>query len=208
MLSRSLTIVADQAYTLAVLGTAQAPRLATLSDDLTPPAVNDARVRVLPASSQAPAVSITAKDGPTIADNAVLGQASGYASVPAGTWSLQTRVGIGAVVNSSIDVASGSVYTLLVLDGTNGHPRLDLITDAAGTSAAPKGGAATGGGGTATRFVGRAPSHGVGGSTVGLAAIAALLGLGLLAVGLAGPVRRMGLLERAGLVGRRRLTRP
>ncbi len=153
MLSRALSIEANKAYTLAVLGSATQPRLVTLSDDLTPPSANNARVRVLTAATQAPQVSVMAQDGPTIAENAVLGQASAYTAVPAGTWNLQTTAKGGPQVDSSIKVASGSVYTLLVLNGDAGQPRLDLISDAAGATAAPHGGAQTGGGGTATDLV-------------------------------------------------------
>jgi hypothetical protein len=158
MLSRSLTIAGGKAYTLAVLGTSKAPRLATLSDDLTPPVAGKARVRVLPAASQAPQVTIKAEGGPTIVDNAVLGQASAYAAVPAGTWHLTADTSTGMQVTDSIKVASGSVYTLVLLDGTSGKPSLSLITDAAGTTSAPKGGAATGEGGTATDIVNAGPN--------------------------------------------------
>jgi hypothetical protein len=158
MLSRSLTLSTNDAYTLAVLGTDSAPRLAVLTDDLTPPAAHSARVRLLSASSQVSTVSVMAQNGPTIAENAVLGQASAYASVPAGVWHLAVSAPQVATFTSPVKVASGNVYTLLVLNGKNGSPQLKLVTDAAGASAAPKGGAQTGGGGTATQFVGPAPS--------------------------------------------------
>ncbi|GAA3597666.1 hypothetical protein GCM10022223_11050 [Kineosporia mesophila] len=173
MLSRSLTVAGDQAYTLAVLGTSKAPRLATLSDDLTPPAAGQARVRVLPAASQAPQATIKAQGGPTIVDNAVLGQASAYASVPAGTWRLTAGTSTGMQVDDTIKVAGGSVYTLVLLDGTSGTPRLSLITDAAGTTTAPKGGAATGEGGTAPGLAGGGPQVGAG-LAVGLGALLVL----------------------------------
>ncbi len=183
MLSRSLTIAGGKAYTLAVLGTSKAPRLATLSDDLTPPAAGKASVRVLPAASQAPQVTIKAEGGPTIVDNAVLGQASAYAAVPAGTWHLTADTSTGMQVQNSIKVASGSVYTLVLLDGTSGKPSLSLITDAAGTTSAPKGGAATGEGGTATDIV-NAGSNG----TSLVVMVSALLGV--LLVGSAVVARR------------------
>ena len=184
MLSRSLTIAGGKAYTLAVLGTSKAPRLATLSDDLTPPAAGQARVRVLPAASQAPQVTIKAQGGPTIVDKAVLGQASAYAAVPAGTWHLTADTSTSKQVDDSIKVASGSVYTLVLLDGASGAPRLSLITDAAGTTSAPKGGAATGEGGTASDIV----NTGTNNSAAVLAVISALLGV--LLVGSAVVARR------------------
>ena len=49
-----------------------------------------------------------------------------------------------------VSLAAGSVHTIVVLDGASGAKlKIDNLTDAAGSSAAPKGGAATGMGGTA-----------------------------------------------------------
>lgn len=158
MLSRSFTVKAGQAMTLAVLGTKQAPRLAALTDDLTPPAAGTASVRVLPAASATPEVTVKAVGGPTITSNAVLGEATRYAAVPAGTWNLHLTADNGRTAAQTVRVASGSVYTLVVLDGSAGTVRLQGIVDAAGAMAAPKGGAATGGGGMADHIDGYATS--------------------------------------------------
>jgi hypothetical protein len=49
-----------------------------------------------------------------------------------------------------VKLTAGSVHTLVVLDGSSGL-RIDNLTDAAGSTDSPKGGAATGFGGTAPR---------------------------------------------------------
>jgi hypothetical protein len=47
-----------------------------------------------------------------------------------------------------VTLTAGSVHTLVVLDGTSGL-KIDNLTDAAGSTDSPRGGAATGFGGTA-----------------------------------------------------------
>ncbi|NIZ92776.1 DUF4397 domain-containing protein [Kineococcus rubinsiae] len=148
VLSSTFTADAGKAYTLAGLGSLQAPRLATLQDDLTPPAAGQVRVRVLPAASAAPAVTVTARNGPVIADGAAFGQPTAYASVPAGQWVLETAAAGLPAATATVDLAAGGVYTLVVVDA-DGALGVRAVTDAAGAAAMPVGGAQTGGGGTA-----------------------------------------------------------
>lgn len=149
LLSRSFRVSANDARTIAVLGTSASPRLALLSDDLTPPESGTARVRVLSAAEAADPVTVTAVDGPTIAQDAVLGQATDYATVPAGSWTLQLRAAATQTSLHDVPVTSGSVYTVVVLDAGARSVELDVVTDAAGARTAPQGGAETGLGGTA-----------------------------------------------------------
>jgi hypothetical protein len=58
VLSSTLTAKAGAAYTLAGLGSLTSPRLATLQDDLTPPAAGTVNVRLLPAASTAAQVTV------------------------------------------------------------------------------------------------------------------------------------------------------
>jgi hypothetical protein len=154
MLQRAFTVVAGKATTLAVVGTAQDPRLAVLDDDLTLPAANAARVRVLPAASRTPTLSVVAQNGPTLTTGAVLGQATPYASVPSGRWTLDLASAGGPAAQQTVDLASGSVYTAIVLDSSAGDGvTIVVVTDAAGAMTAPQGAAQTGGGGTAAQRV-------------------------------------------------------
>lgn len=152
MLQRAFTVVAGKATTLAVLGTVDAPRLVALDDDLTPPAANTARVRVLPAASHAQTVSVDAMNGPTITSGAVLGQATSYATVPAGSWTLNLTYNSGLTAQQTVSLASGSVYTAVILDSGADSVQIKLITDAAGAVATPAGAAATGEGGMASKI--------------------------------------------------------
>lgn len=145
LLSRSLEVVDGEARTIAVVGTSTDPRLALLTDDLTLPAAGTARVRLLSASEQAGSATVRAVDGPVIAAGAVLGQASPYRTVPAGTWTLELEGEDPGTRLERVSVASGSVYTVVVLDAPAGGTELRVVTDAAGAVVAPRGGAKTGG---------------------------------------------------------------
>jgi Domain of unknown function (DUF4397) len=153
LLQRAFSVVSGKATTLAVVGTASDPRFVVLDDDLTPPASNTARVRVLPAASHATNLSVSAEGGPTLTSGAVLGQATDYSSVPAGGWTLQLTSTTGPSATQRVDLASGSVYTAVVLDNAD-TVKIKVITDAAGAQTTPVGAAATGGGAMAAELSG------------------------------------------------------
>ena len=159
LLQRAFTVVAGKATTLVAVGTADSPRLVALDDDLTLPAASSARVRILPAASHTQTVSIVAQNGPTLATGAILGQATDYASVPAGSWTLDLASGGGPTAQQTVDLKSGSVYTAIVLDSAPGAVTIKVITDAAGATTAPQGAAQTGGGGMAAQLAARDESH-------------------------------------------------
>jgi Domain of unknown function (DUF4397) len=145
LLQRAFSVASGKAYTLAVVGTAADPRFAVLDDDLTPPASDTARVRVLPAASHATNLSVSADGGPNLTTGAVLGQATNYASVPAGGWTLKLTSTAGPSASQRVDLSSGSVYTAVVLDSAD-SVTIKVITDAAGAQTMPVGAAQTGGG--------------------------------------------------------------
>lgn len=178
LLTTGLEARAGAASTVAGLGTTDSPRLAVLSDDLTPPSPGTARVRLLPAAQSSPTVDVTAVDGPVVARGAAFGRPTGYAEVPAGPWTLDA-VGEGTRGTTEVQMEAGTVYTLLVLDGDDGL-RLQGVVDAAGTTTTPVGGAATGTG---------AVEPAAAGTTSGPALVGAGAAL-LLAVGAAGVVVR------------------
>ncbi|PRY15975.1 DUF4397 domain-containing protein [Kineococcus rhizosphaerae] len=180
VLSSTFSATSGAAYTLAGLGSLQSPRLATLQDDLTPPAPGTVSVRLLPAASSAAAVTVQAANGPVLAQDAVFGQPTRYASVPAGKWTLQASAEGLAAASTDVDLTAGGIYTLAVVD-RDGGLGVQVVTDAAGAATMPVGGAQTGGGGTASGGVGSTswvPGREV---AAGLAAFLVVGGLGLLA---------------------------
>lgn len=200
VLSTTFSVGPSSATTLAAIGTTDAPRLATLTDDLTPPPAGQARVRVLPSAAGAPTVDVTARGGPVIAEGAVFGQASAYADVPAGPWTLDLSGG-GQTSTGTVDLKAGGVYTVAISDADGGGLQVLPVTDALGTAqagaapggsaapgdapgaaapgdAAPVGGVQTGAGGTATR----AATAGLDGSLLVLAGVV-LVGAAALSLG-------------------------
>ena len=177
ILTGTLDAEADRAYTLAGIGSKDSPRIETLGDDLEPPEQGSAKVRLLPAASNAPSVDVVAQDGPTVADAAEFATPTGYATVPDGPWTLQVSASDEAaqeLTTTEVDLAGGAVYTLLLLDEGSAGVRLEPLVDAVGMDVAPREGVQTGGGGTAP---GRLPP----GLTLGLGS--ALLGALALALG-------------------------
>ncbi len=147
-LSQLITVKEDQPLTLAVLGTNANLTAKVVSDDLTPPADGQARVRVLQASTVAETVEIQTSMGMTIAAGTKSGEVTGYATVQDGPWDLQLFAD-AQKSQASIDLASGSVNTLLVLDNSSGGLTVKAISDSGSVTDTPVGGTNTG----------AAPSH-------------------------------------------------
>jgi hypothetical protein len=146
-LSASLDVAAGGAYTVAGLGPESGLRLQVLTDQLTTPP-GEVLVRIVQASLQQNKVSVTWNGTTTVSDLA-FGGVSSYEAVSPATATLHVA-GESETANSTITLAAGTVHTLVVLDGSKGLV-IDNLLDAAGSSTAPAGGAATGFGGTAPR---------------------------------------------------------
>jgi hypothetical protein len=145
VLSTSVEIAAGHAYTVAGMGPESGLRLAVLDDQLTTPA-GQSVVRVIQASLKDPMVNVTLA-GAALASNLKFGTVSSYQTVSPGDETVKVTAG-GGDVSQSVSLAAGTVHTLVVLDGTDGLEVVNL-EDAAGNSAVPSGGVATGFGGTA-----------------------------------------------------------
>lgn len=182
VVSASIDVAAGQPLTVAAYGTNDALKTAVYSDDLTNPADGSARVRVIQASTVASSVDIATTTGLQVAEGATTGAATGYATVPAGPWTLDLSG--DASGQADIALGSGTVNSLLVLDTADGGTTLKTVVDAAapGTAPAADQGIDTGGGWLATGAADDAT-----GATGPLALTAAT---GLLAVGAVLVVRR------------------
>ncbi len=145
VLSTSVTITADHAYTVAGVGPESGLRLQVLDDALTTPP-GKALVRVIQASLKQQTVKVTA-DGATIVPKATFASVSSYQAVSPGTWTI-AAIGSSDTATQRITLAAGTVHTLVVLDGSDGLEIVNL-EDAAGAGQPPLGGAGTGFGGTA-----------------------------------------------------------
>jgi Domain of unknown function (DUF4397) len=146
--STSFMVSAGSNYTVASIGSASSRRLKVLSDQMAAAAGSKALVRVIQASVKQPQVTVSV--GPDVlARQLAFGSASSYHSVQPGS-PIVTFSAPGGHAAMPVTLAAGSVHTLVVLDGTSGLT-IDNLTDAAGSTDSPRGGAATGFGGMAPR---------------------------------------------------------
>lgn len=145
VLSTSVTIKADHAYTVAGMGPESGLRLQVLDDELTTP-TGKFLVRVIQASLKQQTVKVTC-GGQTIVPKSTFASVSSYQAIPAGTWTMAAVSG-GGTASQRITWAAGTVHTLVVLDGASGLEMVSL-EDAAGAGKPPVGSVTTGFGGTA-----------------------------------------------------------
>src|SRR6478735_6703401 len=124
--STSFMVSAGSNYTVASIGSASSRRLKVLNDEMAAAAGSKALARELG-----------------------FGSASSYQSVQPGSPTV-TFSAQGGHAAMAVKLKAGSVHTLVVLDGSSGL-RIDSLTDAAGSTDRPKGGAATGFGGMAPK---------------------------------------------------------
>lgn len=174
-IEQSLTVAPGEPVTVAAYGRNADLRTAVYEDDLTSPADGESRIRVVQASTVADSVDVTTSTGTVVTEDATTGAATGYATVPAGTWTLE--LGGDASGSAQVDLAGGTVSTLLVLDTADRAQTVAVVLDAAAPGATPADGVDTGGGWGAG-----AGADATGPSPVALPA-ALTAGTGLLAAG-------------------------
>ena len=148
VISTQVNVVAGRAYTVVGLGAQPTLTLQVLDDELTTP-TGKAAVRVIAASLQNPTVSVVADTDP-IAPNLHFPDITAYQPIDPGPCPLHVSTATGTQT-TQLNFAADSTYTLAILDNAAGAPKVLDLTDAAGTSALPKGGVNTGFGGTAQR---------------------------------------------------------
>jgi hypothetical protein len=147
VVSTNFMVSAGSAYTVASIGSSAARRALVLTDQMAAPE-GKALVRVIQASVKQP--QVTVDDGQAVlAQQLTFGSATSYMAVQPGAQTVQF-IASGEKASMSVTLASGSVHTIVVLDGSSGL-KVDILTDAAGSQVSPAGGAATGLGGTAPR---------------------------------------------------------
>ncbi len=147
VLSTLVSVAAGHAYTVAGMGPFKALRLQVLADRLTTPP-GRALVRIIQASLLDKQVSVRI-GAATIESKLEFGTATSYVALHPGTLTVHVAGG-AAHASSRVAFLAGSIHTLVVLDDP-GHLTIQVLEDAAGSTAAPVGAADTGFGGTAAR---------------------------------------------------------
>lgn len=185
VLSTSVMVKADHAYTVAGMGPESGLRLQVMDDSLTTP-TGKSLVRVIQASLKNQVVKFHCSCGGDIAPKASFASVSAYAPIPPGTWTMTAIVAGNTKASLPVTLVAGTVHTEVVLDGAAGLEIVNL-EDAAGAGRPPVGGVTTGFGGTA--------GHGPGSPAPWLA----LIGAGLLVTLTGGlRLRRKGLRRQPG----------
>jgi Domain of unknown function (DUF4397) len=147
VISQSVDIQDNHAYTVAGMGPAKGLRLAVLKDRLVTPK-GKVLVRIIQASLREHQVTIRAGHS-VVARDVRFGKYTGYKVVKPGDWKV-TATGPTDRTSSTISLQAGTIHTIVVLDDP-GHLFLDDLVDAAGSKILPGGAPATGYGGTAPR---------------------------------------------------------
>ena len=143
-LSTRVEVLPAGAWTVVITGRFADLDLHVLADDLSSPPPDSARVRVLAAAGGAETIDVSMTDGPALTTGLPFGSADSPVVVPAGRAVLRVD---GAPAELAVQLAAGSVVTLLVLDRPDGGLTLQLVLDAAGPARAPSGGVDAGTGG-------------------------------------------------------------
>jgi uncharacterized protein DUF4397 len=146
--STSFMVSAGSNYTVASIGSESSRRLKVLNDQMATAAGSKALVRVIQASVKQPQVTVSVGSD-VLARELAFGAASSYQSVRPGSPTV-TFSAPGGHAAMPVTLTAGSVHTLVVLDGSSGLT-IDNLIDAAESTNSPRGGAATGFGGTAPR---------------------------------------------------------
>ena len=147
VVSGSVEISAGKAETLAAIGKNADLKTTVFTDDLDEVAGGDSRVRIVQAYVTHDAVDAKAGSR-SIADGAGFGDVSKYATVPAGSNSIELSAGSDTKTVSQ-DFPAGSSHTLFVIDDAKGDLTVSPALDSAAATETPVGSLAAGGGGLA-----------------------------------------------------------
>jgi Domain of unknown function (DUF4397) len=146
------TLARGAAYTLAAVGPAAKLQIMVLKDDFTAPPAGKAKLRGIDASPQSPPIDIAIAGGPVLFHDLTFPEATPFATVEAGSMALEVRLaGTEQVVfkSGARPLPAGAILTVAGTVSPSGTIEVLPILDAAGAGATPRGGIATGAGGTA-----------------------------------------------------------
>jgi hypothetical protein len=145
VLSTTLNVAADSAYTVAGMGAPNAVKLVVLPDRLRAPK-GKILIRVIQASVRPRLVTVTA-DEQVLANSLAFGRLTNYHVANPGRWAFRA-VGGGKHTFRMIKLVPNCIHTIVILD-KQARLKINDLLDTAGSMAMPTGGVETGLGGTA-----------------------------------------------------------
>jgi hypothetical protein len=153
VISTDIRLSTSKAYTLAGIGLNKALALRLFNDDLTPPAANQSRVRLIQAADSAPAINVTTESGAKLASSTPFATTTSYAALPAGAtlFAIEPLGGSATASTVPVNLRGGTVLSVLVVNGANNGLTVRTVLDAEGMSQMPAGAVDTGKGGMAPR---------------------------------------------------------
>jgi hypothetical protein len=173
--SARVSVLPGAAYTVVLLGTPRQLQVKVAKDDFSAPPSGKAKLRIVNAAPQSPPLDIGVAGGPTVFRNVTYGMISNFETVQAGRFSIEVRAAGSSTVlftQGASRLPAGAIITVAGTITSAGKIEMLPILDAAGAGNLPRGGVATGAGGTAAGHASR---------LVGVPVVAGLLAIVLLA---------------------------
>jgi len=149
VLATTVTVAGGTATTIAGVGFFAELGFAVLPDDLTLPPAGQSRARVVNAAATGSPLDLTLGADRSLASDLDFAGETDYVDVPGGAGTLTVAPSSGDPSDLPVDLAAGSVYTVLVLDRSAGGLTVTTALDAASPGVVPVGGVEAGAGGTA-----------------------------------------------------------
>ena len=147
VLSTTIQLEAHTAATVAGMGKNTDLELVTMTDGMELPGTDEAKVRVIHAAMNVPAVASVELAGSEVATDLAFAAFTDYSGVSAGATTIQIDAG-SATADESLDLVANATYTVVVRDQGTGVGVLP-IQDFAAANQIPTGGVDAGRGGSA-----------------------------------------------------------
>jgi hypothetical protein len=146
------SVRAGDPYTAVLLGPMAQLKAVVVEDDFAAPPAGRAKLRVIDAAPQSPPLDIAVAGGPVLFRDVRFGEVTPFVTVAAGSFGMEVRAaGTSRVLftQGAARMPAGMIVTLAGTITATGQIETLPILDAAGAGNLPRGGVATGAGGTA-----------------------------------------------------------
>jgi hypothetical protein len=146
------SVRAGAPYTAVLLGPMAGLKTVVVRDDFAAPPAGRAKLRVIDAAPQSPPLDIAVAGGPVLFRDVRFGEVTPFVTVAAGRFGMEVRAaGTSRVLftQGAARMPAGMIVTLAGTISAAGQIETLPILDAAGAGSLPRGGVATGAGGSA-----------------------------------------------------------
>jgi hypothetical protein len=146
------SVRAGAPYTAVLLGPMAQLKAMVVKDDFAAPPAGRAKLRVIDAAPQSPPLDIAVAGGPVLFRDVRFGEVTRFVTVAAGSFGMEVRAaGTPRVLftQGAARMPAGMIVTLAGTISATGQIETLPILDAAGAGSLPRGGVATGAGGSA-----------------------------------------------------------